>query len=243
MLFNSANLIIIDEENPSDGRALTNHLKKFGFNASFISSCKQALNELKRTKVDLVITGIKSSEMDGLEFLRRIRTLNCPADVIIYTEFGNVDNYIRATKLGAADFINKPIEYKEIITIAKRILNGKPGKTKITTTDRRRHPRFSVNDKAYIFEKSKDKENKSRTNIKLINLSLSGLLFEYYQAFEINKVLEIQPVLEDKKITTPAAVRRSKESGIEIPVYHTGVEFIKLSANHRKVIERYLKQI
>src|SRR3990172_10138283 len=108
MLFNSANLIIVDEENPSKGKELTNHLKKSGFNASFCPSCKQALNELKKTEVDLVITGIKSKEMDGLELLRRIKTLNSPADVIIYTEFGNVDNYLRATKLGAADFINKP---------------------------------------------------------------------------------------------------------------------------------------
>lgn len=243
MLFDNSNLFIVDEENPSSGKELTNNLKKFGFSASFFSSCEQALRELKRTKVDLIITGIKSSKMDGLELLRRIKTLNYPADVIIYTEFGDVDNYIRASRLGAADFINKPFEFREILTIVKRILNGRIDNTKITTTDRRKHPRFSVDERAYILEKSKEKKKKSRTNAKIINLSLSGLLIEYCLPFEINKILEIHPVLGGKKIITSGMVRRSKENEIEAPTYHTGLEFTKVSYTHQKVIEKYLEAI
>ncbi|OGL41896.1 MAG: hypothetical protein A3C43_12095 [Candidatus Schekmanbacteria bacterium RIFCSPHIGHO2_02_FULL_38_11] len=243
MLFDNANLFIIDEENPVSGKELTKNFKKAGFGALFFSSCEQALRELKKTKVDLVITGIKSSQINGLEFLRRIKTLNYQADVIIYTEFGDVDNYIRASKLGAADFINKPIEFKEMLSIVKRTLKGKIDNTKIATTDRRKHPRFSVDEPAYIVQKQKEKNKKSRTSARIVNLSLSGLLIEYCLPFEINKILEIHPVLGGKKIITSGTVRNSKENEIEIPAYYTGVEFTKVSANHHNVIQQYLEAI
>jgi len=244
VLLSNLNLLIVDEEDPASGKALTKNLIKAGFTASFLSSGEQALKELKKQKIDLLITGIKSSKIDGLELLRRIKASNYPIDVIIYTKFGDVDNYIRATKLGAADFINKPMEFNEFLSIITATLHGKTQKTKIATTDRRKHPRFSVDEPAYIFEKQEIQKKKTKILAKIIDISLSGMLLEHHSSFEVGKSLEIHPILAGRKIITSGRVRRSQEKEhLDNPTYHTGIELTRISNHNQRVLVSYLETI
>jgi len=244
MSISNINLLIVDEENSSCGKELTKKFIKEGFNASFLPDGEQALKKLKKFKYDLLITGIKSSKIDGLELLRRIKASNYPTDVIIYTEYGDVDSYIRATKLGAADFVNKPMEFKEFLSIINGVLQDKIHKTKIETSDRRKHPRFSVEEVVYVIEKNEPKREETKTQTRITDISLSGIGFEYHSPFEINTMLEVHPVLGGKKIIASGKVRRSKEKEyLESLVYHTGIEIIKMSNQSQKTLQSYLKTI
>ena len=247
MLISNINLLIVDEENSSFGKELAKNFIKEGFNASFLPDGEQALKKLKKTKFDLLITGIKSSKidgLDGLELLRRIKESNYPTDVIIYTEYGDVDSYIRAAKLGAADFVNKPMKFKELLSIINGVLNDKIKKTRIETNDRRKHPRFSVEEMLYVIEKKEHKKEEIKTQTKLTDISLRGIGFEYPSPFETNTMLEIHPVLGGKKIIASGTVRRSKEKTQNNNlVYHTGLEIINMSNQSQKLLESYLNAI
>ena len=241
MSFKGVNILIADEEDPVTAKILSKNLLKAGFDVSFFSNGEQALKELKTKKFDLLITGIKSSTIDGLELLRRVKVFNHPTEVIIYTEYGDVDNYVKATKLGAADFINKPMEFNEFLSVIAGVIESKTQKTKIAVTDRRKYPRVPINEPAFIIQKKEYKNKRAKNLVKLINLSLSGMLIEYPAPLEIDKVLEIHPILGGEKIKTLGKVRRSEsKKQTDTEVFHTGIELTKISDRNQKVLGKYI---
>jgi len=68
--------------------------------------------------------------MDGLQLLQELRKLGSRADVIMVTAYGEVESYLKAMSLGAAEYINKPIRIKELKRIVHKVLTErktKPG--------------------------------------------------------------------------------------------------------------------
>jgi len=77
-----------------------------------------------------VVTDIKMPGMDGLQLLQEIRKTGSKADVIMVTAYGEVESYLKAMSLGAAEYINKPIRIKELKRIVHKVLTerkAKPG--------------------------------------------------------------------------------------------------------------------
>ena len=71
---------------------------------------------------DLIITDIKMPTMDGLQLLQEIRKTGTKTDVILVTAYGEVESYLKAMSLGAAEYINKPIRIKELKRIVHKVL-------------------------------------------------------------------------------------------------------------------------
>jgi two-component system response regulator (stage 0 sporulation protein F) len=89
----------------------------------FLANCgEEALVLLKENAFNLVITDIKMPRMDGLQLLQEIRKAGCKADVIMVTAYGEVESYLKAMSLGAAEYINKPIRIKELKRIVHKVL-------------------------------------------------------------------------------------------------------------------------
>jgi DNA-binding NtrC family response regulator len=68
--------------------------------------------------------------MDGLQLLQEIRRAGSQADVIMVTAYGEVESYLKAMSLGAAEYINKPIRIKELKRIVHKVLTerkARPG--------------------------------------------------------------------------------------------------------------------
>ena len=78
---------------------------------------------------DLVVTDIKMPGMDGLQLLQEIRKTGSKADVIMVTAYGEVESYLKAMSLGAAEYINKPIRIKELKRIVHKVLTERKAKT------------------------------------------------------------------------------------------------------------------
>jgi FixJ family two-component response regulator len=100
--------------------SLRKKLAKFGYNVISLDKAEDALYMLKNeeVKVDFIVTDIKLRKMDGIEFLRHIKTIDISIPVII-TGQGNVDDAIQALRYGARDFIKKPIDENEIASIIR----------------------------------------------------------------------------------------------------------------------------
>ncbi len=132
-------ILIVDDERIV--RVTTaDDLRDAGYNVREFSSAQAALQHLSETdsSVDIVITDLKMPNMDGLEFLARIKKINPDIFVLLMTAHATVQTAVSAMKLGAYDYISKPFEIDELLLTIARIKEIKEVK------DENRQLRFQV---------------------------------------------------------------------------------------------------
>lgn len=114
-------ILVVDDE--EGARELFNTiLTDEGYEVSLAASGDEALSQFKNQPFNLVITDIKMPVMDGLQLLQEIRKIGSKTDVIMVTAYGEVESYLKAMSLGAAEYINKPIRIKELKRIVHKVL-------------------------------------------------------------------------------------------------------------------------
>jgi len=113
-------LVVDDEEGARD--LFNTILTDEGYEVSLANGGEEALGLFKSYPFNLVITDIKMPVMDGLQLLQEIRKMGSKTDVIMVTAYGEVESYLKAMSLGAAEYINKPIRIKELKQIVHKVL-------------------------------------------------------------------------------------------------------------------------
>jgi DNA-binding NtrC family response regulator len=101
-------LVVDDESSVRD--SLYNWFIEDGYHVACAEDAKVALSILETENFDIVLTDIKMPGMDGLEMLRRIKTIRKEAVVIMMTAFATVDTAVQALKDGAFDYVTKPFD-------------------------------------------------------------------------------------------------------------------------------------
>jgi DNA-binding NtrC family response regulator len=114
-------VLIIDDEIDML-TALRETMKRFGFIPTTYSNPVDALAKENVSDYNLVLTDMKMPRMTGLEFLQEIRKRGIYVPVIVITGFGTVESAVDAMKLGAADYILKPVSSEALKKIVDRIL-------------------------------------------------------------------------------------------------------------------------
>lgn len=84
---------------------------------------KIGVEEYKATKPDIVTLDITMPEMDGIEALKAIKSVDADAKAIMVTAAGQKEKMLEAVKSGASEFITKPFEPEEILNVIKAIEN------------------------------------------------------------------------------------------------------------------------
>jgi DNA-binding NtrC family response regulator len=111
-------VVVDDEERAVEG--LVELLKLDGFTVVGYSQPARVLEHLRREPIDLLLTDLKMPEIDGIELLQRVRTLDSAVSVVMITGQGTVNDAVAAMKAGADDYLVKPINIDELeITIAR----------------------------------------------------------------------------------------------------------------------------
>ncbi|OEU58702.1 MAG: hypothetical protein BA862_10020 [Desulfobulbaceae bacterium S3730MH12] len=114
------NLLIIDDERDIRD-SLSNFVQKLGHTVFCAENGNDGLQKFQDEDVDLVITDIRMPGMDGIELLRRIKKIQrSPVIVIVITGHGDMDNAIKALKYGAYDYLQKPIDIRELAIAIER---------------------------------------------------------------------------------------------------------------------------
>lgn len=101
-------LVVDDEESVRD--SLYNWFIEDGFRVECAENAKVALTKLESDQFDIILADIKMPGMDGLEMLRRIKSLKKESIVIVMTAFATVDTAVKALKDGAYDYVTKPFD-------------------------------------------------------------------------------------------------------------------------------------
>src|SRR5690348_7504665 len=101
-------LIIDDNDTIRDGLAHT--IKKLGHDAVTASGSAPGIEAFKLRRPDFVITDLKMEGPSGVDVLRVLSGLDPDVPIMIITGFGTVETAVEAMKLGAFDFITKPIQ-------------------------------------------------------------------------------------------------------------------------------------
>ena len=102
-----AQILIADDE-PKLGKLVVEMLTAAGHHAAHVAGGKAAVEWIKSTPPDIVITDLRMPDIDGVELLRRLRVDGAMLPAIVVTGHGDVQMAVEAMKNGAMDFIEKP---------------------------------------------------------------------------------------------------------------------------------------
>ena len=86
------------------------------------ATATQCLNELKTAQCHLLITDINMDGMDGLTLLEHVTKLRPQLPVLLVTGYGDVPMAVEAIKIGAFDFIEKPLDERTLLAIVEKAL-------------------------------------------------------------------------------------------------------------------------
>jgi len=114
-------ILIVDDE-PAIQSTLRGVLEDEGYRVTAIGSGAEALARIAEETPDLVFLDIWMSGMDGLETLEKIKRVRSDATVVMISGHGTIETAVKATKLGAYDFIEKPLSLEKTLLIATRAL-------------------------------------------------------------------------------------------------------------------------
>ncbi len=106
--------VLIVEDHQESRESLAGGLKKSGFDVLQASGQRAALAALGEHQVDAIISELKLPDGDGFNLLAQLRQNGLEQPVIFVTAFGTMSSAIQAMKMGAADFLTKPVSVKDI---------------------------------------------------------------------------------------------------------------------------------
>jgi DNA-binding NtrC family response regulator len=116
-----AHLLVVDDEF-SVRDSLEHWFRKDGYEACAAADAADALAAMEAAPFDVVLLDVRLPGMDGIELLAEIRKRWPRAIVVMITAFASVDTAVRALKLGAADYVTKPINAEELSHVVAQAL-------------------------------------------------------------------------------------------------------------------------
>ena len=114
-------ILVVDDE-PGVRTALTGVLRDEGYAVETVASGEACLERLTRGPVDLVVLDVWLPGMDGLATLARLRERQVDAQVVLISGHGNIESAVRAIKMGAFDFVEKPLSLEKTILVVRNAL-------------------------------------------------------------------------------------------------------------------------
>src|SRR5947207_985698 len=114
-------ILVVDDE-PGVRSALGGVLRDEGYTVEAVSSGEACLERMTRGAVDLIILDVWLPGMDGLATLARLRERQVDAQIVLISGHGNIESAVRAIKLGAFDFVEKPLSLEKAVLVVRNAL-------------------------------------------------------------------------------------------------------------------------
>jgi two-component system response regulator AtoC len=134
----SATVLIVDDEE-NIRRVLSMALQKEGYHTLTASGGHQALKLLDEARCDVMLSDVVMPDMNGLELLRRVREKHPELLVVMMTAYGTIPAAVEAMRLGAVDFLTKPLEMEVLRKVIRNALRDRERGLK-APSERKRSP-------------------------------------------------------------------------------------------------------
>ena len=114
-------ILIVDDE-PGVRAALSGVLRDEGYAVEAVPSGEACLDRMTRGGIDLIVLDVWLPGIDGLATLTRLRERQVDAQVVLISGHGNIESAVRAIKLGAFDFVEKPLSLEKTVLVIRNAL-------------------------------------------------------------------------------------------------------------------------
>jgi DNA-binding NtrC family response regulator len=114
-------LVVDDDKSIRDSLKMV--LEFESYEVLFAENGPDALRQMAATPIDLILLDVKMAGMDGLEVLQRVREKRAELPVIMISGHGTIETAVEATKLGAFDFLPKPLDRDKLLVTVRNALH------------------------------------------------------------------------------------------------------------------------
>jgi len=115
-------ILIVDDE-PGVRTALSGVLRDEGYDVEAVSSGEDCLERVTRAAFDLIVLDVWLPGMDGLATLARLRERQVDSQIVLISGHGNIESAVRAIKMGAFDFVEKPLSLEKTVLVVRNALH------------------------------------------------------------------------------------------------------------------------
>jgi len=149
-------ILVIDDE-AGIRSSLKGILEDEGFDVQTAEKGEDGLSMVKRHNFDLILLDIWLPKMNGIELLKEIKKHEENVQIIMISGHGTIETAVKATKLGAYDFLEKPLTYEKVVLTAKNALKQKKLEEENIQLRERIKPRYELVGKSSAVQKLKEK--------------------------------------------------------------------------------------
>ncbi|PPR37856.1 MAG: Transcriptional regulatory protein ZraR [Alphaproteobacteria bacterium MarineAlpha6_Bin4] len=169
------NILIVDDDKDICS-TLSKILSSKGYLSNIANNSDAAINEIKNTPIDLVLLDVwlEGSQKDGIELLKIIKKFNPNIPVILISGHANIDMAVKAIKLGAFYFIEKPFKSEKLFLIMDRALENAFLKNKYETYKENRENEEFIGNTTIVSNLKKKIKQVSATNARVLISGDSG---------------------------------------------------------------------
>jgi len=113
-------ILVLDDE---DGvrAVMTDLLREMGYSPLAVGTIHQARGMLKQESYDLILSDVRLSDGNGLDFLQEVRQIQPQARLVVMTGFGSLDSAVEAIRLGVFDYLVKPVNVSRLKVTMERL--------------------------------------------------------------------------------------------------------------------------
>ncbi len=123
---NSNSILLVDDKAEMLDLLKRILLKRMNLSIRTALNAREAIREIRDNSIDVVVADIRMPEMDGIELLKKIKEVKNEIAVIMLTAYGSVETAVEALKIGAFDFLTKPLDNERFIhTVRKAVEFGR----------------------------------------------------------------------------------------------------------------------
>lgn len=149
--------VLIIDDDPTFCIMLKSFLVKKGFEAIEVHNARQSIKAIQKHEFDIILTDFRLPDVTGLDLLKNIKNIVPNTPVILMTSYANIRTAVNAIKMGAYEYVTKPINPDEVLATIHNALNSVEEKRSLATTGDKKRPAASnfqfISGKSEVFQK------------------------------------------------------------------------------------------
>ena len=136
-------ILIVDDED-AQRSVLKGYLEKKGYKIFSASSGTEGIQTAQNNLIDIVLSDFKMPDKTGIEVLEQVKKINPEISFVILTAYGTIEDAVKAMRLGAFDYISKPVDLDELDLMIERIIEHKNLKSEIQILKNQLKEKFKI---------------------------------------------------------------------------------------------------